>query len=167
MKDLIDKISSYNIFNYLFPGVVFAAMATRLSSYNLLIDDLVVGVFVYYLYGMVISRIGSIIIEPLLRRLKVIRYADYKELVAASQADVKIDILIEQSNTYRTLAAMFLCVLPVIAADVSRGAVPGVSDYGLFLGLLLLAWLFLCSFVKQTGYITDRVAAVNQGAATR
>ena len=29
MKDLLDKLSSYNIFNYLLPGVVFVAISHR------------------------------------------------------------------------------------------------------------------------------------------
>ena len=64
MKDLLEKLSSYNIFNYLFPGVLFAAMGSHLTSYSLLIDDTVIGVFVYYFYGLVVSRVGSLVLEP-------------------------------------------------------------------------------------------------------
>ena len=72
MKDLIDKLSSYNIFNYLFPGVLFAALGDRLTSYSLLIDDIMVGVFIYYFIGLVISRLGSLFLEPLLKWLKIV-----------------------------------------------------------------------------------------------
>ena len=67
MKDLLDKLSSYNLFNYLFPGVLFAAFGDRLTSYSLLIDDIMIGFFIYYFIGLVISRLGSLFLEPLLR----------------------------------------------------------------------------------------------------
>src|SRR5258706_9185925 len=102
MKDLIDKLSSYNVFNYLFPGIIFAVVGTQVSSFYLLVDDIVIGVFVYYLYGMVVSRIGSLLIERLLKRFGFIHYAPYPDYVSASRVDTKIDILSEQSNTYRT-----------------------------------------------------------------
>ena len=38
MKDIIDKISSYNIFNYLFPGVLFVIIAKRLTDYNFVLN---------------------------------------------------------------------------------------------------------------------------------
>lgn len=42
MKDLLDKISSYNIFNYLLPGVLFAAFVDALTSFQVLQRDPVV-----------------------------------------------------------------------------------------------------------------------------
>jgi hypothetical protein len=34
MKELLDKLSSYNIFNYLLPGTLFAAAAERILDYK-------------------------------------------------------------------------------------------------------------------------------------
>jgi hypothetical protein len=57
MKELLDKISSYNLFNYLLPGVLFATLAEYLTSYHLVQDDLVVGAFVYYFMGLVVMAV--------------------------------------------------------------------------------------------------------------
>jgi|SRR6266853_4643209 len=157
MKDLIDKLSSYNIFNYLFPGIIFAVIGTRVSSFHFLLDDIVVGVFVYYLYGMVISRIGSLLIERLLKRVKLLHFASYADFVTASRVDTKIDILSEQNNTYRTLASVFLCILLLIGFDTIHMFIPNISTYGLLAGLLFLLWLFVCAYIKQTDYISKRV----------
>jgi len=64
MKEIIEKLSSYNIFNYLFPGVVFAILATKFTNLNLTFDNLFLGAFAYYFIGLVISRFGSVFIEP-------------------------------------------------------------------------------------------------------
>lgn len=64
MKDLLDKISSYNLFNYLFPGILFAVISKEFTSYSLLQDNLIVGAFIYYFIGLVVSRFGSLVIEP-------------------------------------------------------------------------------------------------------
>ena len=63
MKEIIDKLSSYNIFNYLLPGVLFVAIAKNFTEYNLILDNDFIGAFFYYFIGMVISRFGSLIIE--------------------------------------------------------------------------------------------------------
>ena len=68
MKDLLDKISSYNLFNYLLPGVLFALLADGLTSYTFIQSDIVVGIFLYYFMGLVISRVGSLAIEPILKK---------------------------------------------------------------------------------------------------
>ena len=99
MKDSLDKLSSYNVFNYLFPGVVVAALGTAVSSFRLVVDDIVVGVFVYYFYGLVVSRIGSLILEPVLKRLKIVRFAPYADFVAASTVDDKLETLSEQNRS--------------------------------------------------------------------
>ena len=37
MKDILDKIGTYNIFNYLLPGVLFAVLVSQQTKYNLLL----------------------------------------------------------------------------------------------------------------------------------
>jgi hypothetical protein len=69
MKDLIEKLSSYNLFNYLFPGVIFAVISEKMTSYSFLQDDIIVGVFVYYFIGLVVSRFGSLFLEPVLKKI--------------------------------------------------------------------------------------------------
>ena len=60
MKELIDKISSYNLFNYLVPGVLLAFAADKFTAYSLVQSDLLIGAFLYYFIGLVASRFGSL-----------------------------------------------------------------------------------------------------------
>ena len=157
MKDLIDKISSYNLFNYLLPGVLFAVIGTAVSSFRLTFDDIIIGAFVYYFYGMVISRIGSLVLEPLLQKTGLICFSPYADFIAASRIDTKLEILSEQNNTYRTLAATFLCLFLLSVIEWTLNKIPGVSGYVLKVATMLLLALFIFSYRKQTNYIVKRI----------
>jgi len=85
MKDLLDKLSSYNIFNYLLPGIIFVVIAEKLTSFSFIQDDIIFGIFLYYFIGLVISRIGSLLIEPSLKKIRFLTFAPYSEFVTASK----------------------------------------------------------------------------------
>ena len=92
MKDLLDKISSYNLFNYLLPGILFVCISKYLTDYNFIQDNDFIGAFLYYFIGMVISRFGSLFVEPILKRISFLKFADYKSFVSASKKDDKIEL---------------------------------------------------------------------------
>lgn len=157
MNALLEKLSSYNIFNYLFPGVLVAVLGSAVSSFNLLADDIVVGVFLYYFYGLVVSRIGSLILEPILKWIKVIEFAPYADFVTASRIDEKIEVLSEQNNMYRTLASTFLCLTLLALADFVLEGFPAIFAYRVQVAVFLLLALFIWSYRKQTNYVSARV----------
>jgi hypothetical protein len=76
------------------------------THFSLVQENLVLGVFVYYFVGLVISRMGSLVVEPVLTKISFLVFVDYAEYVKASRADPKIDVLGEVNNMYRTLVAM-------------------------------------------------------------
>lgn len=159
MNHLLDKISSYNIVNYLLPGALFAVFATRLTAFNLLQSDVVTGAFTYYFIGLVISRVGSLLVEPALKKLGVVKFAPYEDFVTASAADSKLEILSEVNNMYRTLASMTLCLLAAMAVDTILASVPRLHSVFVYVLVILLAILFVLSYRKQTGYISKRIGA--------
>jgi len=111
MKELFDKISSYNLFNYLLPGILFVAISKQLTTYNFIQENDFIGAFFYYFIGMVISRFGSIFIEPILKKLSFLKFADYKDFVSASKKDEKVELFSEVNNTYRTIISMLVILL--------------------------------------------------------
>ena len=155
MKDFLDKLSSYNLFNYLLPGVIFVTMLNHFTDYNLIQKDLLTGVFLYYFLGMVVSRFGSVIIEPLLKKIKFLKFSDYKKFISASQKDTKIEVLSEVNNTYRTLTSMLILKLYHFA-EIKIGISHQVSRYLIVCVILLM---FIFSYRKQTNYINARVEA--------
>jgi hypothetical protein len=159
MKEIIEKLSSYNIFNYLLPGIVFSILASKYTSTNLIFDNLIIGAFLYYFIGLIISSVGSTIIEPLLKWMKFIKFADYKDFVNASKTDNKLEVLSEANNMYRTFISMFSILFLIIGFQK-------LSEYFIFLKdkqdlivLIVLFLLFLLSYRKQTNYITKRIKA--------
>lgn len=150
MSELLQKLSTYNIFNYLFPGVVFVILLNRCTGINLAVDDVILGMFLYYFFGLVLSRIGSILIEPALRRTKIVQFSDYARFVRASKLDDKIELLSEVNNMHRTIIAMLVVLL---AISICNGSVTCL----LTTGLLGIVTLFVLSYRKQTSFITERI----------
>jgi len=157
MNDIIDKISSYNILNYLLPGTLFAVISDAYSSYSFVQDDLFVGVFAYYFIGLVISRVGSLVIEPLLKNVGFLKFADYDKFLAASKVDEKLDQLSEANNMYRTICSLFVFVLGLLVFDAVASRVPYLRDGAPYVVAVVLLVLFIFSYRKQTRYIVKRV----------
>src|SRR5438552_699340 len=111
MENLLEKISSYNVFNYLLPGTLFAFLLPLVTTYNLDQKNLLLAAFIYYFIGMVISRIGSLFVEPFLRKIGFLKFSDYGDFVRASADDGKLETLSEVNNTYRTICSLIVCVL--------------------------------------------------------
>ncbi len=160
MSEFIDKLSSYNLFNYLLPGTVFAVLLRKVTGYDLIQENALVGAFLYYFAGMLISRVGSLFVEPFLKWIKFLRFAPYKNFVKATAIDPKVETLSETNNTYRTLVAMAVLLLLSMALDSAETKWSWLSAHKYLLGLVGLLALFLFSYRKQTNYIRDRVETV-------
>ena len=95
-KSMLEKISSYNFFNNFFPGIIFCYMVKKFANYELDTGNLWENLFVYYFWGLIIGRIGSLIIENLLLKIRIknkknktrknyIERAPYNEYIKASE----------------------------------------------------------------------------------
>jgi hypothetical protein len=158
MKDILEKISSYNLFNYLLPGVIFSVLGQRLGIIALPKADVIVLAFLYYFIGMIVSRVGSLIMEPIFKKLKIVTYSPYADYLKASEKDLKMATMVEVNNTYRTLAATFFVLavgLVITAAADNLGVSVATREYWLAAGLLVL---FAYSFRKQSAFIVSRVS---------
>lgn len=159
MKDILEKLSSYNLFNYLLPGILFVIIAKVFTGYNFIQDDVILGAFLYYFIGMVISRFGSVIIEPFLKKIGFLKFEDYKNFVAASKIDSKIELLSEVNNTYRTISSLFVILLlfNLYSTFIRKNFMPCEIDLYLIVTIILIMFLF--AYRKQTNYITKRIKA--------
>lgn len=157
MKEILDKISSYNLFNYLLPGILFVTIANKFTSYSFIENNLIIAGFVYYFIGLVISRLGSLIVEPALKRITFLKFADYKEFISASKKDPKIDLLSESNNMYRTFIAMFILLLLLKLYELISFKLTVLNDWTMYILIILLLIIFLYSYRKQTQYITKRI----------
>ena len=157
MKELLNKISSYNLFNYLLPGILFAVFAERITAYKILQSDIIMGLFLYYFCGLVISRIGSLILEPTMKITSFVTFASYKDFVHVSAKAPSLETLSEVNNMYRTLSALFFVLLIIKPCEIVMNWINLNTGMALYILFLMLFILFALSYRKQTKYITQRV----------
>lgn len=158
MEKLLEKISAYQFLNYLIPGLIFVYSIDYLGIYDLQDDNILLMMFGGYFAGMVLSRIGSLIIEEYLLKWKFVEFAPYKDFKEAESKDSKITTLSTENNTYRTLLATFF----VLFVTYGLSLIPCVSEFmhskWMWLVVLaLLCTLFLFSYRKQTSYVRKSV----------
>jgi len=143
------------------PGVVFSVISKNWLAYNFIHENILLELFIIYFIGIVISRIGSIVIEPLLKKIKYIKFAPYEDYVKQEKKNLKIKILNEQNNMFRTLlTTMILLVLLKLYQFLSVKFC--FLQYNYIVLIISLLALFLFSYRKQTTFIRRRVE-INKG----
>ena len=112
---------------------------------------------------MAISRVSSVIVEPLLKATKFVTFSKYEHYLNAISKDPQIGTLLETNNTYRSIVALFACILLTGAWTAAVAKFPefeAISGYA-FVAIALL--LFLLAYRKQNNYIKSRIdAQLNQ-----
>lgn len=166
-KYMLEKITSYDIFNNLLPGTVFCYLVEKFTRFDYITGPIWQKLFLYYFVGVLLSRLGSLVVERALKNLKIINFAKYTDYIYASQEDHTIQILNEKNNMYRTIIAMFFvftltllldwfCLDSFLKLTISRRRI-------MIIGILFLfIILFIFSYRKQTKYISDCVASQTQ-----
>jgi len=162
MDKLLDKIGSYNIFNNLLPGVIFYCLIARFTKFVIVTGELIYDAFLIYFFGLVLSRVGSIIIEPLFKSWKIVKFASFEDYCIASKNDPTLAVLTEVNNTYRSLIAT-LAVFG-IAYLLDKINIQVLISGEIVFAFILIATLTLLvfSFRKQTKYIKQLVKTDNK-----
>lgn len=163
MEKFIEKLSTYNILNNILPGVVFSYFSNKLLGIQMVDSSIIENLFIFYFIGMVISRVGSIIIEPVCMKFKIVKYAQYKDYVNACKKDEKILVLLETNNIYRTMVALgiLLLLFQLFLLLKEFWCWFSFASNWIIIGSLIL--LFGFSYRKQTKYIRDRVEEACRG----
>ena len=162
MQAILEKLSAYNIFSYLLPGLLFVSLGERLTSFSLIQRSWIVGIVLYYFIGLVISSVGSLIVKPLLERIGFVKEASYADYVEASTSDSKIDILSAHNNLFRTLCAMSIMLIGLKIGEKVIGVLPWGADVYDFIMLVGLFGLLLFSYRKQAQAVVRRVRYVRE-----
>lgn len=150
IKDIIERLSSYNLFNYLFPGYIFTSIIEMTTGFLPGQPELrVLHIVLVYFAGLVISRIGSLVIEETLKKFIDIGTLNTGKLLAAFKDNIKLEIIHEAMNMYRTLAAGSLILVFITIMDLVINHSKVI--YGLFyiIAELAISTLFIFAFCKQ------------------
>jgi hypothetical protein len=162
LKELSDKISSFNIFNYLLPGILFVVIAKELTGMDLILTRHLLGVFFYYFIGMVICLFGSLVIEPLLQRLNFIKFIDYRSFLLAARNDDQLELLSHINNIYQSMVSMSVLLIIVKVYSYLKYALAIPNSISIIFALVGIIVLFLFSYRKQAMHIAKRIEINNQ-----
>jgi hypothetical protein len=157
MEKVLDKLTSYNLFNYLLPGVLFAVALEHLTPYSLMHESIIISAFVYYFVGLIVSRFGSLVVEPILKWAHFLKFAPYHNFVATTKEDPKIDALSETNNMYRTFVSAMVLLMAAKGYEWLSYKAPFFAEYGILIGFLVLFGMLLFSYRKQTSYVRRHV----------
>lgn len=157
LKLVIDKLSQYNFLTNILPGSVLCIILKYLVGYDLIPDDYYQAGIVFYFVGMVNSRLGSLVVEPLLKAILWVKYAPYSDFLQAEKEDSKITLLSQENNVFRSyVTVMFISAIVYIYKNYSLDWRCLMRDEPLVLIISLLV-IFLFAFRKQTSFVRKRV----------
>ena len=157
LKLIIDKLSQYNFLTNILPGTVLCIILKYLVGYDLIPDDYCQAGIVFYFVGMVNSRVGSLVIEPILKAISWVKFAPYSEFLRAEKEDAKLTILSQENNVFRSyISLMFISILGYIYKNCSLDLRLSLNNESLVL-IVILFVLFLFAYKKQTSFVRKRV----------
>lgn len=157
MEDFLKKISSYNVFTNLLPGIIVCLTIEAVTPFSILSYGVLIAFFVYYIIGVVVSRIGSLWIEWLIEKSGFVKQEPYEDYIEASKENEDIKLFQESLCTYRSLLAAFIVSGFVFLLNKIYEWLPEIWPYILGVVWILLILIFLFSYKKQTNYICKRV----------
>jgi len=159
IEKIIDRISSYQFFNFFYPGAIFIGVMDYLLKKDLTELSIWYLLLCCYFLGMTFSRIGSLLIECPMIRWHIIEKIDYSKLVKAEKEDSKVMLLLEICNTFRTLSATFFVLTLLMLMEGCLNIELNFSNKEIAL-CFFIAVLFLLSFKKQYKYVKSRIECI-------
>lgn len=155
MSELLNKISAYDVINIALPGIALVAFNNAFFAGGALAaNDFLTAVGVCFVAGVVASRVGSVVVEPIVVALGGLKRGSYAEYLRAVERNGKIEGLRAVSNMYRSLAgAALVCLAELVLEPI----LSQLGDVSLPLCCVALLALFAISWAKQEAYINKRV----------
>lgn len=151
------NFSAYDVINGLVPGTLFAFVAAQISILPVTIDDQFIALVLYFSYGIVLSRLGSLVLESPLKRIGFLPSSDYASFVRAEKRDEKISRILEVANMYRNLSSTGILLLALSFICPSELG----EEWTVRIACICFSALFVASWIKQRGYISWRVEIAN------
>lgn len=99
---MFDKLDAYNLVANLVPGAALTYALHYSDFPTPSPDKLGAFLLVAFVAGVTANRLGSLILDPLLRRSKFLKRKDYRAFLMRERGDKKLDALVANSGLYRT-----------------------------------------------------------------
>lgn len=154
VNSLFNRLSSYQLLAILLPGASLLGYMKIFLCIDIKVDENVWWFLLSsYVTGVILSRIGSVVIEGIMKKFSYIKKYDIQKYINKRKEDDLVETLLSFANLYRSFSAVFL-TLPIIS--ILKGYKPD-EHCTMYILYLLSLILFVFSFYKQYGYFCNSV----------
>lgn len=158
MEKIIEKIESYHFLNYLLPGTIFCMLLSNTWEIQMFENiSIVESIILHYFIGIILSRISSTMLTPIIKKTKFITYIAYEQYIEAAKRDSKIELFQRESNQYRVYIVVFILLFFIEVVQCIRTV---TFNWNLVVFAFLVI-LFLLSYKNQVEGIIQRVKHAN------
>jgi hypothetical protein len=169
MGDAIDKIleriSAYEFLNNIIPGIIYAVLTEKLTPFQLQTNNVWIDLVLCYFVGLIIGRVGSLVVERFLKWRKKLNFASHSEYVEAEQKDQFVREMSMINNMYRTYTSLALCTAITVGFSFIWPLIKGrywSRSILIVVACIILIVIFSKSYIKQTNYVVSRVKTINK-----
>lgn len=163
MNELFGKLSIYEILNNFLPGILICGYALLLFNIPMEPTNVISIIFIcclFYFTGLLISRLGSLILQPLARKTNFIVWN--KAFFEAEKHDEKITILLRDMNLYRTLSISAFAAFILTIISCCRSCISLNLCLILSITMIFISIIFLLSYRKQSKAINSRIKGAQE-----
>ena len=161
MSDFVGLISSYSFLNYFLSGALLFVGAKYFLEIGIPLNSDFYSFIIFYFAGLIMNRIGSLFLEPFLRKVKFINFAKYKDFCRAEKIDRhrKLQTLSSVNNSFRSYTVVFMMLFVIEVIKLFHNPKNCCKCIRLVI-LLILLLIFLFSYKKQSKYVADYVNSI-------
>ncbi len=161
MNDLLDKLSNYDILNHVIPGSIYLIGLDYLNGTDFMGMDIAYFILLSFAFGIIIGRIGSLVLQKLLYKFTKEAGEPYEEYIKASRKDKKIVLLESTKKEYRNIMSMFITLLLSSLLLKLIKIINIRINLAIYIFIILLVILFGASTLKTNSFIIKRIKATN------
>ena len=149
INSLFNKLSAYQLLSLMLPGASLLGTLKFIFTIDIKVNENIWWfLLASYVVGIILSRIGSLLIEEVFKKMGFIKGYNVGNYIAKRKEDDMVETLLSFANLYRSL-----CALSIVLIIVTMVKGYGFCDYWhYFLLEVLLLLLFAFSFCKQYNY---------------
>ena len=158
LVELLSKFTRYDWFTTLLPGICCLAIGRRLGLFETVPKSYIETFGFIFFLGLVSSRIGASVIEPISKFKKFNLWGPYADYLNFRLKDEKgADMLVTNANWFRSLTGMVLLLICITATGFMCdyfGLEPSARQWCLLVALMAL---FADSYRRQLRFIRGRI----------
>lgn len=164
---LLEKMSAYQVLNYLIPGSVLVVLLKHLVGIDLLQFSTWELLIVCYFIGMVNGRLASLLLGPLLKKSHFVIEEPYECFLRAEKVDSKVQVLSDIYVLFRSLANAMILLLIVFIMHHFVSPCSWFWHNINWISMIGLGVLFLFATRKQADFVSKRIKENNKKSSRR